>query len=958
MVELFRFIQQAFVVPAKEDSIDVALQSTFQEALRDLIEAGAEYRDVRKRAEQYFDPPSPGIAAIGGLSRLPKYQALRAALLALSGPTAAKVDRAVKDQFGVEARALVASEEFKGERTVTSDVPVAVKITTRFDKADGPAVTSMRQVVAFLEDFVGGRADPLSESRIRKLLDRPLRIPQEFMPPPPSSPRVDAAPAVNAAAVRREALAAEEAALRQAYNTLMSVRPQQLALGAGVSPEEPQRQAISTEAGQHSERAGAVPSVLGVSADTLASLDPLVREHLQEALGDASTASVIDVVEAIKRRWVAVSAELEPDGGAAPARVYRLGLRLFAVQEDLAVAADPPVPDFSHAITRPVGIGDLQVVRQELVGYEPAEISHIENVLPGELLNRTTSREETTELILIEETETTQSEERDTQSTQRNELATETQQEAGQQSSSTSDQTSTSNYGRLVENSKTNYARSVTDRAVNKVSQSVRRQRIQREKKVYSEKAVHQLDNSNGLRPIRGIYQWVDKKYKTKVVNYGKRLLYDVVIPEPAAFLIDSLKKAAQPENFQLKRPNEPQVKPTGIHAGNYTALAALYGVTGAVTPPPQEFITTFTSPGSGDVTKSADAYGEKYSLQTVTHFKIQIPENYTAVAGYIQRTNIIFAKPNDAEDRRLEFFIGKKEFVRFVKETSTDPLGTKTLNHSFTLDNETGEIPVTLTTFPYTLQFNYAIAINCRRTDSAYAQWQLKTHSQIVAGYQRQRAEYLDQLARYQQAVRVEMAATRGFSHDSTMERQELKKAFIHLLMSEHFGQVFYPAPDPVALPMNPLYVKKWGAVVAFFERAFEWEHLMFIYYPYFWGTKAKWGELIAIQDLDPEFEAFLKAGAARVVIPVRPGFEAALAHFHETGDVWMGEEIPDMFSSQYVTIIAEIKARNAEPEDEVCVAEWDVRLPTTLVMLKEDADLPEWTPTSCRPTAEAIES
>jgi hypothetical protein len=37
-------------------------------------------------------------------------------------------------------------------------------------------------------------------------------------------------------------------------------------------------------------------------------------------------------------------------------------------------------------ITRPIGIGDLQVVRQELIGYEAGEISHIENVLEGELL--------------------------------------------------------------------------------------------------------------------------------------------------------------------------------------------------------------------------------------------------------------------------------------------------------------------------------------------------------------------------------------------------------------------------------------------------------------------------------------------------------------------------------------------------------------------------------------------
>ena len=48
----------------------------------------------------------------------------------------------------------------------------------------------------------------------------------------------------------------------------------------------------------------------------------------------------------------------------------------------------------SAIITRPIGIGDLQVVRQELIGYEVRDISHIENVLEGELLRRSTRREE------------------------------------------------------------------------------------------------------------------------------------------------------------------------------------------------------------------------------------------------------------------------------------------------------------------------------------------------------------------------------------------------------------------------------------------------------------------------------------------------------------------------------------------------------------------------------------
>ena len=101
----------------------------------------------------------------------------------------------------------------------------------------------------------------------------------------------------------------------------------------------------------------------------------------------------------------------------------------------------------SAIITRPIGIGDLQVVRQELIGYEVRDISHIENVLEGELLRRSTRREEVNELTITQETDTTQVEERDQQSTSRNELSTEAQKEAGQQTVSVKDQTTSTDYG-------------------------------------------------------------------------------------------------------------------------------------------------------------------------------------------------------------------------------------------------------------------------------------------------------------------------------------------------------------------------------------------------------------------------------------------------------------------------------------------------------------------------------
>jgi hypothetical protein len=434
----------------------------------------------------------------------------------------------------------------------------------------------------------------------------------------------------------------------------------------------------------------------------------------------------------------------------------------------------------------------------------------------------------------------------------------------------------------------------------------------------------------------------VDKKYKARILNYGKRLLYDVVVPEPAAFLIDSLKNAVQPESFQLSKPVDPQISPSDVTAGTYQYYATRYGVTGSVTPPQDEFLETFAHPDNKKLEPGVGAY--------FSAFKIPIPKDYTAFSGYIQTIDPVHAD-NRPVYNQYEFFIGETHWFRFGNAPNATVSG---LNISFLMKRETGDVPVTFRTLLPVVEFSYAIGINCQRTEKAYELWQLKTHATIMAGYQRQLATYEDKLAQYRSAVRSQIALAQNFAHDPSIEQEELKKAFVFLLLGEHFLQAYLPTPDPEAFPPDPTYVKNWGAMVAFFERAFEWENIMYTYYPYFWGRQVRWGELILIQDTDPQFEAFLKAGAARVVIPVRPGFEAALAHYQETGDIWMGEEIPDMFSDFYVSIIEEIKARNFAPGKEVCVAEWDVKLPTTLVILKEDEKLPEWKPTvECKPPA-----
>ena len=212
------------------------------------------------------------------------------------------------------------------------------------------------------------------------------------------------------------------------------------------------------------------------------------------------------------------------------------------------------------------------------------------------------------------------------------------------------------------------------------------------------------------------------------------------------------------------------------------------------------------------------------------------------------------------------------------------------------------------------------------------------------MAGYQRQRAEYLDQLSRYQAAVRHKSRSPRVLSRlgDGAAGAEE----GVHPPTDRRaLPEVYFPPPDPHQFPPDPFGSSEWGAVAAFFERAFEWEHLINLYYPYFWGRKPRWGELILTSGPRPAVRGLPSRRRSQCRHPGRPGFEAALAHYHETGDVWTGEEIPDMFSIVRVDHRGDQGPQRGAGRGGVrrrvggAAAE-------TLVTLKDDAKLPEWTP------------
>jgi hypothetical protein len=609
---------------------------------------------------------------------------------------------------------------------------------------------------------------------------------------------------------------------------------------------------------------------------------------------------------------------------------------------------------------KPVGIGDLLVVKQHIVGYEPSEIAYVENILKGETHVRQVRRAETTELSITTETEHASEEERDLQSTERFEVRRESEQVA-----SADGQLKSPAYGGLVEGGggsqqssekqASTYAKDVTSRAVSKVTQRLRTQIVQRTAREFEEKTSHEFAAGAAAANVTGIYQWLDKVYENQVYNYGKRLLYDLVVPEPGAFLLQAFARA-QSEGRELRNPGPWTLSPSMINEGTYTSLVNKYQATG-VEPPPALYLTASKSFKGTPTRDTGDPDANE----------IPIHQDYEAYKCWIRLNASPYTDPPPPKPGAvasappcIQIVVGDHgPFVsQFFIPVSGGPFPATPLsgplNFSFNLDGATDKVPIAITTW-HIVSYAFNIVVTLKRTTASLDRWRHRTYDQLFAAYQRQKAEYEERLANLLAALRV---GAIGFnSHEKrALERDELKKNCLELITQQFFdafglAMQNVTQPDPVtgeavayAQPRLP-FATLLAPYVRFFEQAFEWEQMMYALYSYFWARKDHWMRNVTIEDTDEAFAAFLKAGAVRVVIPVRPGFERAVIHYMEKGVIWDGGPLPDINSPLYLPILAELKAAQQVAGTETAYGDpWRNRVPTALVQLRADDKLPAW--------------
>jgi len=114
---------------------------------------------------------------------------------------------------------------------------------------------------------------------------------------------------------------------------------------------------------------------------------------------------------------------------------------------------------------------------------------------------------------------------------------------------------------------------------------------------------------------------------------------------------------------------------------------------------------------------------------------------------------------------------------------------------------------------------------------------------------------------------------------------------------------------------------------------------------YPYFHGRPSRWKESLGRLEDDPLFENFLRAGAARVVIAIRPGFADDVFYFLATGLVWSGADVPVIGDPRYIAIADELRQQDGAGAPGAPYGDdWELQLATDIVKLRDDDALPSW--------------
>lgn len=671
-----------------------------------------------------------------------------------------------------------------------------------------------------------------------------------------------------------------------------------------------------------------------------------------------------------------------------------------------------------------VGIIDYRRVEQEVCCYIPGEISHIENVMAREYKERSTRNFSGTENRTEDTAEVQLENLSDSTTTNRNEMQAEVSSVLNRENSSNTGfnvgtsistgpaspvdvtfdmgfdmQFANSNSQSTTNGTSLSQAQEITEKTLQKVIRKVASKRTSIIRREFEEKVRHGLDNRKGENNFSGVYRWIDKIYTNTLVNYGKRLTYEFMIPEPALLhkaviaqkvLDGTIIDGTLNEVETVVKPPDQLYNPiTDAASLNNKKVFEAYQIysqfDASITEikpfdelPSKIHRVKVTSPITGPFKWTTEWEHENHTP------KLTVPTGYQC--SQIEVVGTFLGKRGIEQNRRRFEIISEqgqkhKQPVPFlmkivvpfgvavavakeyeIKDSGNNPVFTYTSPIKSIDQNEpsttlgAGQVTMALKGLGVkTFELEYLMSLDPVKTLS---DWQSNAYSQVQEMYNRALAAYnLLQSAQSEEEYVSPAAAAEAKKEEAIInpafnreiEKRELKRIAIEMLLTP-FNKNISPSSDPdkalievdvcpnsetgFAVPHvnQTAYLEEYTSQVKFFEQAYDWSLISYVFYPYYWTDQCSWQDLLLTKDGDHLFQAFLQSGMARLLVPVRPGFEDAVKFYMSSGEIWHGKNlVVDSEDDLYISIAEELQTTEGDIEKT-----WETTVPTTLTAIQ----------------------
>lgn len=414
---------------------------------------------------------------------------------------------------------------------------------------------------------------------------------------------------------------------------------------------------------------------------------------------------------------------------------------------------------------------------------------------------------------------------------------------------------------------------------------------------------AHILENEHTDKVMLVDYFARVRNWRSDLYRCGVRLAYDVVLPDPGVRLRTRWTELLDIDD-QLRREFDFAIVPSTVGRASWKWLADTYGV--ALPPPPEATRVTETvhmiESQAPSITLTDDA-GKWTTHQRVVALSISVPDDsrleqlnvFANVRGWnngvLQWVTAIAGRSWMSAGSDADGFI-HLDWDRGPFDVPTSG----TLVVGFRIQNAlNGELKLTLTSVP---------------TDATMATWQSQCYVLLREAALVRDSQHRAYLRERAASLRRQIAAEDAL-HLRRLEREQVMRLVLSWLFPGFDdASAVVGGGEPGSLDAARWQkIMEYGEYIKFVQNAIDWDHVTVFLYPYFWDNPWHAREKLFLEHPDATHREFLRAGAARVIIAIQPGFEEQVVSLLDKGR--LGALAP---KSRFSSVIADVQQANED--------------------------------------------